>query len=274
MIRRRVSEADRPRRAASRCGDPCYPTLTLVEPAVAVAPASTPRRTAVQIGPATPMLENIPIKEASALLEGEHYLGPLEFNPPYRLSTPERDALAVFATPTAYMFHRRLPGCLELTRLWQSQARREARTTKGPLSDFVRGACQWLRERDSTIPCIFSYTDPARVWNGKPHNGTVYQWAGFHKLGNSRVTDIWEDGLGNRLSAPVCYRIYRTKSREYLSGTEIFPGNFGSKKTGPKWFPVEGPGLTLIEKPAKILYCYPLTLTITQIREKLGGRYA
>jgi hypothetical protein len=39
--------------------------------------------------------------EASALLDGRHYLGALEFNARYYLASPCRDALAVFATPTA-----------------------------------------------------------------------------------------------------------------------------------------------------------------------------
>src|SRR6516225_1717810 len=62
-----------------------------------------------------PKVDLIDAGEASALLVGQHYLGGLEFNPRYCLASPGRDALAVFATPTAFTFHKALPGCLELT---------------------------------------------------------------------------------------------------------------------------------------------------------------
>jgi hypothetical protein len=128
-----------------------------------------------------PDIDRIGTVAASALLDGEHYLGALEFNARYCLASPGRDALAVFATPTASAFAKALPGCLELTRLWQAQARRD---TGAPLSAFLRDAITWL-QRDK---CVFSYTDPAQIGpTGKPHHGGVYQWTGFSKLGESRV---------------------------------------------------------------------------------------
>ena len=104
-----------------------------------------------------PDIDRIGTDEASALLDGQHYLGGPEFNPRYCLATPSRDALAVFATPTASAFDRALPSCLELTRLWQAQSRRD---TGAPLSAFLRDAISWLRQDDRKIPCVFSYTDP------------------------------------------------------------------------------------------------------------------
>jgi hypothetical protein len=193
-----------------------------------------------------PDVDVIAIAEASALLEGQHYLGGLEFNPCYCLASPNRDALAVFATPIACTFHRALPGCLELTRLWQAQSRRD---TGAPLSAFLLDAIKWLRQDNRKIPCLFSYTDPAqRGPNGKPHSGQVYQWAGFNKLGESRVTDLWlVRRTGEILSSPVCYRRYKTKSRVALQRI----------------------GLDLIEKPGKVLYVYPMALTLAEIRTAL-----
>jgi hypothetical protein len=193
-----------------------------------------------------PEIDRIGTDEASTLLDGEHYLGALEFNARYCLASPNRDALAVFATPIASAFDRALPGCLELTRLWQAQSRRD---TGAPLSAFLRDAIKWLQRDNRKIPCVFSYTDPAQIGpNGKPHNGGVYQWAGFSKLGQSRVTDLWRvQATGEILSAPVCYRQYRTKSREKLRQL----------------------GLDLIEKPGKVLYVYPLRSSLAAIRAAL-----
>jgi hypothetical protein len=193
-----------------------------------------------------PKVDLIDAGEASALLVGQHYLGGLEFNPRYCLASPGRDALAVFATPTAFTFHKALPGCLELTRLWQAQSRRD---TGAPLSAFLREAITWLQRHDRKIPCVFSYTDPAQIGpNGKPHSGQVYQWAGFYKLGQSRVTDLWRvKATGEILSSPVCYRRFKTKSRTALQRA----------------------GLDLIEKPGKVLYVSPMATTLAEIRAAL-----
>ncbi len=87
-----------------------------------------------------------------------------------------------------------MAGCLELT-LWQAQSRRD---TGAPLSLFLHDALDWLWRDNRKIPCVFSLTDPAQQGpDGKPHNGEVYQWSGFSKLGESRVTDLW------RVRAPV-----------------------------------------------------------------------
>jgi hypothetical protein len=48
-----------------------------------------------------PAIDRIGMGVASALLDGQHYLGALEFSPRYCLATPSRDALVVFTTPTA-----------------------------------------------------------------------------------------------------------------------------------------------------------------------------
>jgi hypothetical protein len=193
-----------------------------------------------------PEIDRIGTVAASALLDGQHYLGALEFNARYCLASPRRDALAVFATPTASAFDKALPGCLELTRLWQAQSRRD---TGAPLSAFLRDAITWLRRDNRKIPCVFSYTDPAQCGpDGKPHSGGVYQWAGFSKLGQSRVTDLWRvRATGEILSSPVCYRRYRTKSRTALQRR----------------------GLDRIEKPGKVLYVFPLAQTLAAIRTAL-----
>lgn len=197
-------------------------------------------------------VERIQHWEASAILTKNHYLGPLEYHPKYCLATPQRDALAVFSPPIPFSFKKRLPGCLEITRLWQSEDRRKARAERGPLSDFVKATLEWLKTNAPECPCVFSYTDPAQIGpDGKPHRGVVYQMARFSKLGPSRVTDYWlKDGI--RYSSPVMYRRHKTKSREKLNAL----------------------GYTLIEKPPKILYVFGLTLSVKEIRQVIGGRYA
>jgi hypothetical protein len=191
-------------------------------------------------------VDRIGTVEASALLDGQHYVGALEFNARYCLASPSRDALTVFATPTASAFDKALPGCLELTRLWQAQSRHD---TGAPLSAFLRDALTWLQRDDRSIPCVFSYTDPAQIGpDGKPHSGGVYQWAGFSKLGQLRVTDLWRvKATGEILSAPVCYRRFKTKARTALQRLS----------------------LELVEKPHKVLYVHSLAKPLAAIRAAL-----
>lgn len=221
-------------------------------------------------------IEMITSAEANAALCDGHYLGSIEY--PATVILAERDpagvvhAVAVYAPPVAQHFKVVLPGCLELTRLWQSEARRTARSVYGPLSKFVRATLAWLREHRPVTPCVFSYTDPGiRNPSGTPHHGAVYQAARFKCWGESRVTDYWDDASGNRLSAPVCYRRYHTKSRTILSGTAPY---VCTHKRCPTHAHAAGPGLTLVEKPPKLLFVFGLAKTTAEVREIVGGRYA
>src|SRR6185312_5768022 len=96
--------------------------------------------------------------------------------------------------------------------------------------------------------CVFSYADPAHK-----HVGTIYQATNFSYLGASRVTDYWRKPGGELVSSPVCYRIFKTKSREKI------------KELNPKW--------RLIRGEPKHLYLYGLKRAPEQILESIRGRY-
>jgi hypothetical protein len=189
--------------------------------------------------------------EADKLLEHEHYLGRIGYHPKFCLTTEQLDALAVYSPPIPQHFKVKLPGCLELIRLWQSDARRARRQADGPLSVFLKASLQWLRENDPNCPCVFSYTDPSNIYNGKPNHGAVYQAARFKYLGESRITDYWERE-GVRYSSPVMYRRHKTKSREKLQAL----------------------GYTRINKPPKKLFCKGLDLSVKEVVALIGGRYS
>ena len=66
-------------------------------------------------------LVQIGFDEADEILaDGNHYLGPAGWKRGYVLTTPTRDALAIFAPPVAAHFNQVLEMPLELTRLWRS----------------------------------------------------------------------------------------------------------------------------------------------------------
>ena len=115
----------------------------------------------------------------SALLDGEHYLGALEFSPRYCLATPDRDALAVFTTPTASAFDRR---CRVV---WNSLG----------YGRHNRGVTPADRSRSSSVT---------------PSPGCSRTTANYRafSLTAIRGSVLW--------MAPVCYRRFETKSREVL----------------------------------------------------------
>lgn len=80
-------------------------------------------------------IRRIKTPEANQILNGEHYLGECDYAARYCLTTAERDALAVFSSPMAAHFKRRLVDPLELTRLWQDDFQRR------PLSQFLAETC-------------------------------------------------------------------------------------------------------------------------------------
>jgi hypothetical protein len=223
------------------------------------------------------MIERITKADADAVLDGGHYLGETEYPPTCVLAERGQDgaldAVAVFAPPVAQHFKVKLPGCLELTRLWQSERRRAARSERGPLSKFVREALEWLRANAPEVPCVFSYTDPGISGpTGQPHHGAVYQAARFKCFGESRVTDYWVAPDDEEvLSAPVCYRRYHTKSREHLSSTALYRC---VKKDCERGHEHVGPGLRLVAKPPKLLFVFGLTKSWREVRDIIGGRYA
>lgn len=225
---------------------------------------------------------SITLKEANAILadaKDGHYRGELEYPPKYIFATEAHDAIAAFTPPVPWHFKIKLPGCLELTRLWQSEARRQSWRVASdpPLSKFLR-AC--LRALPAEVPCVFSYCDPEPDDAGahkreKPaHTGNIYRMARFRLLGQSRETDYWRTPAGDVLSSPVCYRVYHTKSRKTLAGTSPYTCSWTSPKGETCTKEHMGPGLTRIPKPEKFLFVYPLAKSVAEVRAIIGGRYA
>jgi hypothetical protein len=184
--------------------------------------------------------------EASALINGKHYLGPTEYQPTFCFATEERDAVAIYSPPVASHFKRALSKPLELIRLWQYNPDR-------PLSQFLATTLRVVRKMSPESDCIFSYADPGQInpLTGQPHKGTIYRATNFEYFGESRVTDYWLDEFNEKVSSPVMYRRHKTKSREKLTAL----------------------GYVLVEKPPKHLYVYGLQLTTSEVRAKIGGRY-
>lgn len=196
-------------------------------------------------------LQVVTADEASKMLEGRHYLGPLEYQPRFCIATPERDAVAVYSPPVAAHF-KTIPDFrpLELARLWQADE------SDRPLSQFLAASLRWLRHLAPEVDCVFSYADPAQKNDRtrRPHNGTIYQATNFAYLGESRATDYWRTPSGEEISSPVCYRRFKTKSREKI------------QQLNPKW--------KLIPGEPKRLYVYGLQKTPAEILAVIKGRYA
>lgn len=185
------------------------------------------------------------------MLDGRHYLGRLEYTPRFCIATPERDAVVVFSPPVASHF-KTIPGFrpVELARLWQADH------ADRPLSQFLAASLRWLRQLDPDLDCVFSYADPAQKNDRtkRPHNGTVYQATNFAYVGESRATDQWQTPKGERISAAVCYRRFKTKSRERI------------QQLNPKW--------KLIPGEPKRFYVYGLQKTPAEVISIIKGRYA
>lgn len=184
-------------------------------------------------------IDLIPAAEANALLASGHYLGPLAFTPTYCLSTPERDAVAVYGPPVAVQAFP--DGTLELRRFWQADAvQRQAST-------FLAATLRWLRRADPSIPFVVSYADPAAG-----HTGILYRAANFAFIRESRVTDEWLTPGGKRLSAAQVYRRLKTKSRTRVA------------QLRPRW--------QLVAGEPKLLFAYPMAADVEAIRRPRPAR--
>jgi hypothetical protein len=196
-------------------------------------------------------LQMVTPEEANAMLAGRHYLGPLEYPPRFCIATPERDAVAIYSPPVASHFKSIADfRPIELARLWQAD------DADRPLSQFLAASLRWLRQLGPDLDCVFSYADPAQK-NGRtkrPHNGTIYQATNFAYVGESRATDSWRTPKGETVSAAVCYRRFKTKSREKI------------QQLNPKW--------KLLTGEPKRLYVYGLQKTPAEVMAIIKGRYA
>ena len=208
------------------------------------------------------LIERVSLREANAALtRGPHYLGPVTFRPRYSLAQFDDDmaldivALAVYSSPVASWFTKSLPRSLELARLWQSES------VDVPLSKFLAASLRWLRANARDAPCVFSYADPAvrdsranARGHHRRHSGGVYVAANFVFLGETRADNVsysWQTETGERISGARCYRLFGTRSRKKIAALR------------PDW--------RLIESEPRLLYCYPMALTVAQVIERIGG---
>lgn len=209
---------------------------------------STPMRAERRTEWITP-LDIVPIDWASAdaMLDGNHYLGRAGYQPTFCLTTPTRDALALFAPPVASHFKKALAAPLELTRLWRTH------DCPFPLSQFLSRSLRWIKKAAPETDCVFSYADPGAInpITGKPHVGGVYIASNFAFLGEARATDHWLDDDGNKVSAPQCYRMFKTKSVEKIAALK------------PSWRHVAG--------QPKFLYAFPLRMRLADVLAAIGG---
>ena len=206
-----------------------------------IGPTPQPTNGLLQIAP----------REANVILRDRHYLGAAHYRPRFCLTTPTRDALALYAPPIAVHFKTMLDSPLELTRLWRAD------DADVILSQFLAATLRWLRREAPDADCVFSYADSA-AWNpitGRRHNGGIYTASNFTCLGEARATDHWIDDAGDRVTAAKCYRMMRTKSRERIA------------ELRPTW--------RLVPGERKLLYLYPLRMSVAQVLERIGerGRY-
>jgi hypothetical protein len=189
----------------------------------------------------------IEFDEADRMLNGNHYLGAAGWRRGYCLSTPTRDALAIFAPPVAAHFNQVLPSPLELTRLWRTD------DCPFPLSQFLGITLRWIKRTAPETACVFSYADPAAInpVTGRAHVGGIYAASNFAFIGTSHRIGYWLDGDCARVALPKCYRLFGTKSRAKIAVLR------------PSWRFVPG--------ERKSLFVYPMRLTVPAVLEAIGG---
>jgi hypothetical protein len=199
--------------------------------------APTPSPAPTSVRPAKENTKKNPAVEANALIDGKHYIGAVAFTPTFCLSTPQRDAVAIYGPPVAASFK----GVLELRRLWQADG------CKRQVSEFLSATLRWLRKSSPDVPFVVSYADPAAG-----HRGTVYKAANFKFLRMARATDTWLTRHGTKLSAAKVYRMLKTKSRKAI------------KAARPHW--------RLVPGQRKLLFVYPMAQSLEAFQRRQRGR--
>jgi hypothetical protein len=181
------------------------------------------------------------------LADGNHYLGPAGWKRGYVLTTPTRDALAIFAPPVAAHFNRVLEMPLELTRLWRSD------DCPFVLSQFLSRALRWIKREVGPCSCVFSYADPAarNPRDGREHHGGIHAASNFVFIGTSHRTGYWLTSDGTRITLPQCYRRFKTKS---VSRVAVLR---------PSWQFVPG--------ERKNLFVFPMQMAVATVLDRIGG---
>ncbi len=122
-----------------------------------------------------------------------------------------------------------------------------------PLSQFVARSLRWIKREAPQTDCVFSYADQGAVnpITGRAHIGGIYTASNFVFLGEARATDHWIDEAGAKVSAPQCYRRFKTKSVEKIAALK------------PSWRHVPG--------SPKLLFVYPLRMKLPAVLAAIGG---
>ena len=186
-------------------------------------------------------IDQITVTEANAIIDGKHYLGAVGYLPRYCLATAARDAVAVFGYPNAASFKVALQDPLELVRLWRADGA-TVRT-----DHFLHRCLMMVRKLAPDCDAVFSYADPKQG-----HTGAVYKGVGFKFAGKSRITDEWETATGKRIGAAQAYRALGTKSRKRIA------------ELRPDW--------RLVEGVPKLLFVFPMAMTISDVLSRLGQK--
>jgi hypothetical protein len=121
------------------------------------------------------------------------------------------------------------------------------------VSQFLSKGLKWIKTNAPDTDCIFSYADTGAInpETGRPHVGGVYTASNFAFLGEARATDHWLDDGGNKVSAPQCYRMFKTKSVARMAELK------------PSWRHVPG--------SPKFLFAYPLRMKLADVFAAIGG---
>jgi hypothetical protein len=207
------------------------------------------------------IIEPITLREANRMLAGAHYLGALTNGRRFALSTPERDALAVYRTPTAPSFKRACPDSLELKRLWAAPGyggepiidRKGFKRAGRSLSQFLAASLKWLRREAPKTEAVFSFADQSER-NSETRRlqyGGIYRASNFYYLGPSQRMPHWIDEDGKRVSTKVARARHGTRDMQRIAALE------------PSW--------RLVRGEPKLVCAYPLAMSIEQVCERIAA---
>lgn len=205
------------------------------------------------------IIEPISLPDVNRLLTGAHYLGRVRNNFDYALSTPERDALAVYRAPTAASFTRALERPLELSRLWAVPGyagepiidRKGFKRAGRSLSQFLAASLTWVRHAAPEVDLVISYADQSER-NSATHRfqyGGVYRASNFRYLGWSQAMPHWIDESGARISTKMARARHGTRDVKRIAELE--------------------PGWRLVPGEPKLLCAYPMAFSVEAALAKI-----
>jgi hypothetical protein len=205
-------------------------------------------------------VERITPREANARLDlgdlglESHYLGPSGYRADIALSNARRDAIAILRPPIAASFNRALSHGPNGTRARPLELSRLLRTIdrKAPLSAFVAACMRWIKE-NSDCSCVIAYSDPgaSNSITGAAHNGGVYVASNFAFVGTAPASEAhWIDAeTGRRINRQSVYRMLGTAAKAAVAAAQ--------------------PGWRYIGGSPKLLFVYPMALTVSEVLARL-----